>query len=351
MPECRAVKVISVLLLGFLVTATSPAARKLEPPSQMLRRPHNQVAIVEASRRIAAERFALAKKAELFGVSAERFVVRLEPRTADSLVVGRQYVIGYTSWRKARFPGKSGKDPRGPRLVRLLAVGEAVSSAAPEVVRLLQGVDEGTQEMPPGELLALLIRGLQSKDLRSQRLFAVELFTRRSVHSGVTATQLELLSKIARGPNADSGARQYLLLGAPMFSAHDRPGWQQATVREILRQTSTRLDLYSPTPSLVHTALLLLGPTASEQEFALASRWLTSNSTGIVDAALELLTGLNRARTIGRAERALADPSLPGPTRELIGEYLRLARLQDAQTANAQNKIGDLGREGEAATP
>ena len=305
--------------LALLVAGPSWAAVEKGSPTEVLRREHNHIVVAVAVARPAPERVTFEKRQDLFASSPERITVRMEPATAERAHLGGTYVVCYTSWRKGRFPVPPRQEPEA-RLIHAPGVEEALFGSSKEVRRLLSGKAPKNRKLP-----SFLVSGLGSPDVLTQRLFVSELVSRTALLRQLRDDQMVTIAAFARDPGSDPLARDSLLLYRGWFPERFGPGWWLAAAREVVADTAVELDLFSPVPSLVRTAILALGKHGAASDFRAVSRWLESNSTGAAGAALDTLVAFDPARGLEAAQRASRVASLAPATRQLLVDYLRRA--------------------------
>ncbi len=309
---------ISVLLLAMVLAPVAPiAAKLLLPASQALRGEHHQIMEATVVAIPAADRVTLRRERKLYGHPAAAVTVRLEPRSVAALEVGQRCLIAYSDWYKVRFPGRSGKDPEGPQVLRVPGVGQALFAPSRVARRLLTQ----SSELDDQALLDLLIKGLKQADPATQRLFIADLMPRRQLHAALGERRLAALAAFGSDPHVDPEAREYLLATAQRPPHSLGASWWSRSARHLLRSSELDLDPISPRPQLIRTALRALPRHPEVEDFDLAARWLHSPHGGLVRGAVKALGALDRRRLAAAIERALASADLPATSRAVLRQH------------------------------
>ncbi|HYH47276.1 MAG TPA: hypothetical protein VEG34_16465, partial [Thermoanaerobaculia bacterium] len=254
---------------------------------------------------------------------------------------GAVYVLGFSSYlRYARFPAQKGDDPEGPKVIDLPGVGPALFEDSPAVRQLVRA-----PQLSAAEVRNAALAQLARPDRRSRRLAAFELFFRPPVRAAFTAQHADQLAVVLNGTTLqplEPLTHDFLLRAAALLPAPLQGSWvTSAARRAAAAQESPQLDLSSPVPALLNTALRLLTDSRRPDDAALAARFLTANNAAVAEAALKVVEKLAPGTALDHVERALQQPGLADDTRRLLE---RFRKRQPAAAAVPGAPAPDAGR-------
>lgn len=319
----RGISLVATLFVFEIVagSAAARAARSLGPPSKLLAADRNFVAVVTAAKEVAPNRFRFDKREDLVGVAPAQVEVRLTGVEPGEVRPGAVYVLGFSSYlRYARFPAQKGDDPEGPKVIDLPGVGPALFEDSPAVRRLVRA-----PQLSAAEVRDAALAQLARPDRRSRRLAAFELFFRPPVRAAFTAQHADQLAVVLNGAPLEPLeplTHDFLLRAAALLPAPLQGSWvTSAARRAAAAQESPQLDLSSPVPALLNTALRLLADSRRPDDAALAAHFLAANNAAVSEAALKAVEKLAPGTALDHVERALQQPGLADDTRRLLERF------------------------------
>jgi hypothetical protein len=311
-------------LLQALAIPAAQAARTLGPPSKLLGADRNFVTVAVAVEEVAPGRFLFKKREDLVGAAPAEFEVRLVGVPAGEVKAGAQVVIGHSSYlRHARFPALKRDDPEGEKVIDLPGVGPALFEDSPQVRVLVVAPRMGSRTV-----LDAILRQLARPDRQARRLAVFELYFRPELRPVFTLPDAEMVQTALADPALEPLSRDFLLRAAARLPDPVRGHWVPVAARAALADppagpAGADLDLGSPVPALASTALGILQRSGGPGDTLLAARFLSSNSTGVVQAALDALSRLAPQEAIPRAEDALMHAGLTPEVRTLLEGFVQ----------------------------
>jgi hypothetical protein len=313
-------------------SSVANAARSLGPPSKLLGADRNFVAVVTAAEEVAPNRFRFEKRADLVGEAPAEVEVRLTGVEPGEVRPGAVYVLGFSSYlRYARFPAQKGDDPEGPKVIELPGVGPALFEDSPAVRQLVRA-----PQLSAAQVRDAALAQLARPDRRSRRLATFELFFRPPVREAFTAQHADELAVVLNAVALEPLTRDFLLRAAALLPGALQGSWvTSAARRAVAAEESAELDLSSPVPALLNTALRLLADSRRPDDAALAARFLASNNAAVAEAALKAVEKLAPGTARGHVDQALQHPGLADDTRRLL-ERFRTQNRQGGHDAPAQ---------------
>ncbi len=288
------------------------------PPSKLLSADRNFVAVVTAAEQVAPDRFRFVKQADLVGEAPPQIEVRLVGLEPGEVRAGAVYVLGFSSYlRHARFPAQKTDDPEGPKVIDLPGVGPALFEDSPSVRQLVRA-----PQLSAPQVRDAALDQLARPDRRSRRLAAFELFFRPEVRAAFALQHADRLAVEVNRPGVEPITRDFLLRTATLLPASLQGPWMASAARQaVAAQPGAQLDLASPVPALLNTALRLLADSKRPDDAALAARFLAANNTAVATAALRAVEQLAPDAALGHVEQALQQPGLADDTRRLLERF------------------------------
>ena len=175
----------------------------------------------------------------------------------------------------------------------------------------------------PSKMLPTLLQGMLSVDRQQQDFFVTELATRKSLHDSMRKQDFELLLQILENPLSLARTRQFLLTHAGTLNDRLDLRRMHRWLTDTLRHYPTQLDLNSHNPGFIRAALFKLKSLGESKDADLLPRWLLSNSTGVVEAALGAMQALRPGSELDAIEQALSQSMLDYDTRTTLNHYQR----------------------------
>jgi hypothetical protein len=329
----RALFVIAMIAATF---GTLPVhAERVEPPLELLYAPGNllvagTVAEINPSGRVVFER-----KDVLAGGKSrppEQIDVRVPPSVVASVKPGQRYIFGYSTARAdPRNPTRTVANPDGPVLLTSIGLDPALFNDTPEARAILKaGRSEHGRESR--HLFELLMKALAGSDRPLQNLVAGEIALEPEIGERLRDKDRAVIEKVARDPHAPPPLRASLLQSGSERPADLGDWWQGASLDVV---TTTPLDGYagesSSSAGLVLQALEVLDKHAIRVAPDALTRWVRSPDPPLVERASLMLRREGPELERAAIREALADPKLPGRTRQFLNDHLRRLDLLDAR--------------------
>ncbi|MDX1385210.1 MAG: hypothetical protein R3190_16270 [Thermoanaerobaculia bacterium] len=317
----RASRTTIVLLTALLAAGAAWPSKQLGPPSQFLLQQENKVAAVKALETTDDGLARFERLAALHGETAETLTVRMPAEVLERVEVGKSYVLGYTELLRDRRTHIYGPDPRGPRILGIPAVGEALLDDSPSMRALTTARAEGEELSDRARLDAVLAQ-LGREDVQARRFVLAELVLWPGLTDLVGEEDREVLARTVSEGNLEPMAHDYLLRAAKPKAKSWGSEWLAEDCRRLLTAYGTELDLLSPVPSLLVIALETLAVTGEPRDLDLAAQHVASNNPGVGRAAFKAMVALNPEEARERADGLLEGDDLHADTRRELLRYL-----------------------------
>lgn len=315
-----------VLALGvsaLLGVTAADAASRFEPPTLMMMRPVNQVAVAVAEPSPEDGKILFRRVELLHGEMPETVLARIDPLTAGGLARSRRYIVAYTEVRRNPLDRETREiDPAGPRVVELPAVGTAVIEDSPEMRMLFDAAKRRPTDLGRGYLEPLLAL-LEHRDARTRRFVIAELYLRPELFGHLKHDDVPAIGDAIASSANDPESRAFLLEASLSFPPSLRGPWLGDAARTIVGAASIELDLGSTYPLLVRNALQVLSSMGTLADAPEISRQFASNSPGVAKAALAALEFIDPDAAAGRARELLEQGGLQQSTREAMQRFLQ----------------------------
>lgn len=326
---------VLALSLAAVVCLPAQAARPVQPPLTELTRSQTHVMRARAVRRVDDERFEFQRLADLSGESAQLTAIRVaasaqaDVHPGDTYVLAHSQIVSNPQRREEKLI-----DPRGPRIIGVRGLGTLALFEDTAEVRFLfatarGGVDgEATDE---DAVVEALLRQLARPDARTRALVAMELYLRDELHPRLDEAQTRRLVDVVADPALEDELRAYLVETAAAAPGARTYRWLFDTLRDILDASAVTLELAGHRPRLVTESLIALRQAARPDDAGRAARLLRSNAPRVVEAAIELLDGVDPALAQGTVnelvEETAFNDALPAHTRRVLEDYLVRSQL------------------------
>ena len=314
---------VTPLLLGLsLMTVPASAREGKNPPSLALHEKFRQIIVARAVEPVGDEAFRFTTLKNLFRQAPEELTLRMAPETASRVQPGSKYIVAFTEHRKVRFPGMSGLDPDGPRVVRIPQTGEAVFEYSRALRRMITWQQAGKQ-LATRKLFSLATRLLQSSDPAVQRFGASEIAQRRLMEV-VGGNRLDEVEAFVRDRGRDGSARHVLFVASGRLPAESRT-WRGELARQLVGETPTTLDPTGLEAGFVLLALEILTEEGTTADAQTVQRWLVGNHGPVAEKAAIALETLAPETAAQKIREALEQEDLSTDVRFVLN--LRLKRL------------------------
>ena len=323
-----------VILTGMVgsLSGTAMGAGRWRPPIEVMVDPGHEVLVARFGEWLSDDRVMWQVVRDLHGEPQDNIAIRIAPEDKKRLVMGEDYVLAFTRYRKNRLLGEGLElDPEGPRIVEIIGVGSAVFPDSSELKRLVRRGSSADPDLHQdlGDLEHLLAVG--SPDV--QQLAATELYLRPELLELSTAETVAALGSVLEMRATGAELRNLILQLGLELPEPLRPEWLVVESRAVLSSTSVRLELASFEPALVETALevLLLHGVAPDGE--LVSPFLGSNSPGVVKAAVGAIRAVECESGLPVARDLLSRDRLHVESKRALEDFVE-AGCSEAESAS-----------------
>jgi len=316
--------------IALFAPATVQAARPLGPPIEELTSRYNIVMVAQAAERVDGGRVRFERVLPYFNDPAASVVLRTGEGDHPFIEVGKTYLVGYTlAASDPQFRDAKYLDPEGPKIVEVRGSdARAVFTDTPELRFLFEQILDD-QPDPTREMLDALLTQMQRDDERARSLVVLELMLRPDLIAAVDADQGQVIRALITSEAVPTQIRDLLLATASRLEASAQAGWLAEVQRDIVRSAPLELDLASPMPSFVRTAVRGLKSTGEAGDLPALRRLLGSNAPGVAKAALDTMDGLDPVATLAIARETRADASILAETRRVLGLYVERMELRN----------------------
>ena len=291
------------LLLGLGLLAMPAAAREgKNPPSLALHEKYRQIIVARAIEPVGDDAYRFKTLKNLWRKAPKELTLRMTAETAEGLQPGEKYIVGFTEHQKVRFPGLSGRDPEGPRVVRIPQTEDAVFEYSRTLRRMITW-EHANKKLSPKKLLSMATRLLASQDPAVQRFAASEISQRQLLDLAGSQKRIDQVEAFVRNPANEGNARNLLLLTAGRLPAENR-AWRVDVARQLVADTALPLDPTGLEAGLVRMSLKILEKEGTSEDAGGIERWLIGNHGPVAEAAviaLEVLTPETVAQAVRKA--------------------------------------------------
>lgn len=320
---------IFATLVATLVGTASLDAARLEAPSIYMRHDRYRSAVVKVAEIQEDGRFRLQVLEPLFGETPDGLVVRAVGGAGDSIEAGGTYIIGHTD-KPARRSRRWDTDPDGSRILNVPSVGLGVFENSP-AMRTLVRAHPADSPLGDRQRLDAVIEQLASADIQSRRFVLSELVLAPEIRALVGGPELEVLRATLSSGELEPMAHDYLLRAARTMIGDWGGDWLAVDCRQLLASHGIELDQRSLIPSLLVTALEILGETGEAADARLAGKHVPSNNPGVGKAAFAAMMALDSDLAVEAAPGYIADDSIHLDTRRYVQQALNRAQLDRGQ--------------------
>lgn len=251
---------------------------------------------------------------------------------AESVMVGRTYVVGYIAWQTDRFTKQVSARVGGPVLMNLPGAEPAIFTESPELIDLLKiAVDESLKSNQ--KISDLIVSGLNNYDPQLQNFFVVELITRKSLHQ--TPAMRDRIQALFLDPQLAWHLKRFILVNGGLTEQQLASDWYCQFAANTLNYASTQLDPKGSDSGLIIQLIEKNNSCQSTKYSIDFSRWITSNNSGVVEAAIGKMRAGDLEQTILAVENGLKSGVLKRKNRQTLSNYLiRLINERNAVQSN-----------------
>lgn len=324
----------ALLCFGALLLAQAAplvCAKALQPPSELLQAPTNNVIVAEVLGIDPGGKLRLKTLVDILGLNAapDELTLTTPPWVLARLSQGEHYLLAYTAFtRSAVKPKTLVAIPTGPTMLIGPGLEPALFLDSAGARKLLTRIQRTVQD-PSRSDLDPVLSGLASADWQYQNYFAAELTLRPKLLAQLTAADHNQIAAFIRNPQSHPSARALLLRSMAQRSESSQLPWIDAAASDILSGLSESghqgADDFSAT--LANTAFTLLQDRKTLIELVTLARWVASDSPSLAEQALLLIRRQAPEQERPLAEAALLRSLLGADTRTFLHDHLRRLTL------------------------
>jgi HEAT repeat protein len=198
-------------------------------------------------------------------------------------------------------------------------VGDALFPDRPELRTLVRSY---RQAPPPKDQLPSLLPLLDAPESPTRRLALLELYHRPELRATVDAESVKPLKKLLASEQLPPLTRDYLLRVTLGLPEKLQGSWMAEAARQAIDDNEQPVDLASPIPALLITAVEVVEETGSKKDLDRLRPLLASNNPGVAKATLEALRTLDPDAARAAAKETLEAGRGHAETRRVLEAFL-----------------------------
>ncbi len=314
--------VFALFLIGLSVSQSSLARPEIGPPSIQLRANLANVAVAELVNITDSHVLEFRKVADLHNTAEDEFRVGSDELNASRLEAGRTYIIAFNIHVINRHP-RTVSLRKGPAILANLPGADPAIFHDDENIRRLLSWPLDESMTSPEAMKPVLMAGLETRDSHILNFFVTELLTRAPMMESLSKREYRRVLSLLADANTLPGTREFMLVNGlfpkSVFSDRER----RSLLLDAISQTPVRLDLTSLQPAFIRASLKKLEPLAQPEDSSVIARWLHTNSTGVLQAAMDALHRIDPENEEAFLSNALNQTFLDRTSREIIVDHMR----------------------------
>lgn len=239
---------------------------------------------------------------------------------SDGIKEGEKYILAYIAWETLRQPKVVRPRHGGPLLINIAGAEPALFRYSESLEKILTWKMESSLQSPE-EMLPVLMQGIWADDMQARSFFMTELLFRPKLYQWLSDSDIDIFTDMIENMNVSSSTLQLLL--SQMYFLQ-KMGVDVSRLCNfqfgLLKHTVLDIGRNSRLSGLIRTALDNV-KQCSLKDIKIVDRWVMSNSTNVVEMALETLYTLEPESVVKAINRAFEQTLIDGDVYQVLINY------------------------------
>lgn len=321
--------VLSVIVLYSCVTHSRP---ELGPPSIKLKSTISNIAILKLIDKN-DQGLTFLKVEDLHNKATNKVVINPNSETDLGLQIDKDYIVGYIGYKALKPSKEVIPRPDGPVLMNLAGAAPTLFAVDEGIKRMFLWNVEQSLTSPP-EMLPILLTGIQHQDPHSRAFYIAELVTRPSFVSNKQVRNA--MRQLILDPKLAWTDKRFIIAFGGLDNKQLSSKWFCEWSKNTMLYASTQFDVNAEESGLIKTLIENNSNCDGVAEVAL-TRWIDSNHTGIVEAAIHELREIDLLSAQQLVSDKLQNANLSLNLRATLSNYLRRLNNEIKQQESVDN--------------